>query len=40
MARYCFVFQGGFVPSSVNATELYNIARLSGLNNPITANGL
>ena len=28
------------VPSSVNATELYKIARLSGLNNPMTANGL
>ena len=45
MARYWVVFQCFFfvvvvVPSSVNATELYKIARLSGLNYSMTANGL
>ena len=33
-------FRGFFVPFSVNATELYKITRVSGLNNPMTGNDL
>ena len=40
LARYWFVFQGSLGPSRFNAAKLYKIARLSGLNNPMTTNGL
>ena len=35
-----FFFQGSLGPSTVNAAKLYKIARRSGLNNPMTTNGL